>query len=129
VFDTHFSLSEVARVSNALEVARFVREAAGDEPAVVMGDLNAEPPTPPIRFLLGQEAIDGHVGDFEDCWVRANPSEPGYTYASFDPVRRIDYILGRNLPAGPLTARIVGGEAVDGVYPSDHMGIVAELPV
>ncbi len=127
IFDTHFSLSPVARITNAIEVARFVRDRSGDQPAVLMGDLNAEPDTPPMRFLLGKETIDGESADFVDCWTQANPDESGYTYASFDPVRRIDYVLGRNLPSGVLSASIIGGEPVDGIYPSDHMGIVVDL--
>jgi endonuclease/exonuclease/phosphatase family metal-dependent hydrolase len=127
VFDTHFSLSSTARVSNAVEVARFVREQSLDQPAVLMGDLNAEPDSLPIRFLLGQETVDGESGDFVDCWVQANAGEPGYTDESFNPRQRIDYILARNLPDGVLRTSIVGGEAVHGVYLSDHLAIVAEI--
>jgi endonuclease/exonuclease/phosphatase family metal-dependent hydrolase len=127
VYDTHFSLSASARLSNAVEVARFIRETSEERPAVVMGDLNAEPDTPPIRFLLGREEVEGQTGDFADCWVLANPGQPGYTYGSFDPVRRIDYVLARNLPIGVSAASIVGAEAVNGVYPSDHMGIVVDI--
>lgn len=128
IFNTHFSLSERARVSNAREVARFIREQSGDEPALVMGDLNAEPHTLPIRFLLGEEEIDGEVGDFVDCWLAANPQDPGYTYASWEGIRRIDYVLGRNLPVGPLTAELIGMDAANEVYASDHLGIVTTFP-
>jgi len=127
VFDTHFSLSALARVSNAIEVARFVREQSLDEPAVLMGDLNAEPDSLPIRFLLGQETVDGESGDFVDCWVRANSDQQGFTDESFNPRQRIDYILARNLPDGVLRASTAGGEAVDGIYLSDHLAIVAEI--
>jgi endonuclease/exonuclease/phosphatase family metal-dependent hydrolase len=129
IFDAHFSLSAVARESNALEVARFVEEQAGDAPAVLMGDLNAEPSTPPIRFLVGEGDIAGTTADFVDCWEAANPNDVGFTYASFGPVRRIDYILARNLPQGKIEAALVGAEAADGVYPSDHLGIMVDLPL
>jgi endonuclease/exonuclease/phosphatase family metal-dependent hydrolase len=128
VYDAHFSLSETARCTNALEVAQFVEQESVERPAVLMGDLNAEPDAPPIRFLLGQQPLNGITADFVDCWQLANPGQPGYTYASFDPVRRIDYVLGRNLPAGVTSATVIGGQAVEGVYPSDHMGIVVEIP-
>ena len=129
VYNTHFSLSEVARISNAREVARFVAEQSPDQPTVLMGDLNAEPDAPPIRYLTGEQTLEGESAGFVDCWVAANPEQPGFTYASFRPVRRIDYVLGRNLPAGVRGASLIGGEAVDGVYPSDHLGIVVELDV
>jgi endonuclease/exonuclease/phosphatase family metal-dependent hydrolase len=127
VFDTHFSLSAVARRTNALEAAQFVSEQAQAEPAVLVGDLNAEPDAPEIRFLTGQAPMDGQAASFIDCWVAAHPDSVGYTYASFDPVRRIDYVLGLNLPSGVSGAEIIGGEASNGVYPSDHMGILVEL--
>jgi endonuclease/exonuclease/phosphatase family metal-dependent hydrolase len=129
IVDTHFSLDPIARVSNAREAAQFVRRRAGSEPAVLMGDLNAEPQTPPIQFLTGQTELEGESADFLDCWTAANGSEPGHTYASFDPVRRIDYVLARNVPSGEMRARTIGGTPVDGVYPSDHLGVVVELPI
>ena len=128
VFDTHFSLSETARISNAREVSDLVAQQAGDEAAVVMGDLNAEPDTPPIRFLTAKLEVDGERGDFVDCWLAANPEAQGYTYASWGGIRRIDYILARNIRS-VRSAEIVGGAATGGVYPSDHMGIVADLEV
>jgi endonuclease/exonuclease/phosphatase family metal-dependent hydrolase len=129
IFDTHFSLSASARLDNALEVQRFVRERAGDEPGVLMGDLNAEPDEDSMLFLTGARRSNGEEGGFVDCWTAANPSDPGYTYASFDPVRRIDYILGWNLPEGPISALVDPGRDEQGVFPSDHSSVVAALPL
>lgn len=127
VYNTHFSLSTVARRTNALEVARFVKEHSAREPAFLMGDLNAGPDTQPIRFLVGEESFDGETADFVDCWVQANPKTPGYTDPSWEPIGRIDFILGRNLPKPVRRVLLVGGDAPDGVYPSDHLGLVCEL--
>src|SRR5205814_982344 len=129
VFDTHFSLSAEARFANAREAFRFLDERAGQDPAILMGDLNAEPEERSIQFLVGKQAVDGQEGDLLDCWVTANPSGSGYTYASFGPVRRIDYVLARNLPSGPISASLVGEISVDGVFASDHLGVVADLPL
>lgn len=129
VYDTHFSLSERARVSNAIEVHRFIQQHAGETPAVLMGDLNAEPDSRPIRFLTGEETIDGETGTFLDCWTSVHPNDPGYTYASFDPVRRIDYVLARGFPALPSSAQIIGTIPADGTYASDHAGILVEIPL
>jgi len=128
VFNTHFSMSAPARRHNAREVFEFVKEHSGSEPAILMGDLNAEPNTPEIRFLIGEETLAGtSAGDFYDCWTAVHPHEPGFTYGSGAPVRRIDYVLARNLPASPRSAQIVGADMVNGVYPSDHMGILVEF--
>ncbi|MGI8824773.1 MAG: endonuclease/exonuclease/phosphatase family protein [Chloroflexota bacterium] len=127
VFNTHFSLSAAARESNAREVADFVAREAGDEPAVLAGDLNAEPGEASIRYLTGAETRDGVTGDFIDCWQAVHGVEPGYTYASWDSVRRIDYVLGRNLSAVPRRAWVVGNVPTDDAYPSDHLGLVVDL--
>jgi endonuclease/exonuclease/phosphatase family metal-dependent hydrolase len=127
VFNAHFSLSEVARVHNAAECFPFIRDTSGDRAAFLMGDLNALPDTPPIRYLLGEETADGESGDFVDCWTLAHPGDSGFTYASWEPTHRIDYVLGRNLGGMTVTAERIGMESRDGVYPSDHIGVVVEV--
>ena len=129
VFNTHFSLSARARLQNAADVSEFVREVSGDAVAVLMGDLNAEPQADSIRLLHGDFVHDGERGDFIDCWPAAHPDDPGFTYASFDPVRRIDYVFVRNASVSGVTARIVGGESKNGVYASDHLGLIVDIPV
>jgi endonuclease/exonuclease/phosphatase family metal-dependent hydrolase len=121
VVDTHFSLESAARLSNAQETVAFVNRVAGSEPVVLMGDLNAEPSSPEIRYLIEE-------GGFVDVWDVARPADRGFTYASFNPVRRIDFILVRNVPLDRVEARLVGTLRTDGVFPSDHLGIVADLP-
>lgn len=128
VFSAHFSLSPDARVINAAETLRFVRARSGEDPAVLMGDLNALPDSPPLRLLTGTEEIAGERGDLTDCWRAVYPGRPGYTYPSHGPVRRIDYVLARNLSA-PAAAQLAGRQASDGVYPSDHLALLVDLPV
>jgi endonuclease/exonuclease/phosphatase family metal-dependent hydrolase len=126
VFNTHFSLGEQARVLNARETYSFMtRESSG--PAILFGDLNAKPETAPLRFLRGETSFDGITGDLVDCWIEMNPTDPGFTYASFGPYHRIDYALARNLVGKLRGIEIVGQEATNGVYPSDHLGIVIEV--
>lgn len=120
VYTTHFSLDAEAEVTNAAETARFVVESAGSRPAILTGDFNAEPGSPPMRFLTHDP------NRFIDCWMAIHPGDPGYTYASYHPVRRIDYILARGV-AGVAGIELLGGDADGGVYPSDHLGILAEI--
>lgn len=128
IFDTHWSLSPEARKTSAVETARFVTSCSGSGPAVLMGDLNAVPDSPPIQFMLGEQGLDGECTSFMDCWVAAHPNEPGFTYSSSDPVRRIDYILTRNMPA-PLAVWLTGNQPRGNVYPSDHLAVVADLAI
>lgn len=120
VYTTHFSLDPAARLTNAAETARFVLETAGPRPAILTGDLNAEPGSAPVRLLRGEPFR------FLDCWEAVRPADVGYTYASYHPVRRIDYILARG-PASVAGIELVGGAADQGVYPSDHLGILVDI--
>jgi endonuclease/exonuclease/phosphatase family metal-dependent hydrolase len=119
VYCTHFSLSQAARVANAREVVGFTEADSGDRPCVVMGDLNAEPGSTEIRYLTEEQG-------FLDCWPAVYPDAPGFTYASWDPVRRIDYVLARAISSVRSIER-VGDQPEEGVYPSDHLGLIAEL--
>jgi endonuclease/exonuclease/phosphatase family metal-dependent hydrolase len=127
VFDTHFSLNPAARLRNAIETMLLIREASDGAPAVLMGDLNADPGDPPMRYLCGQLAIEGTSGDFIDCWTAVHPDEPGYTDESWNPRRRIDYVLARNLVSRPVRAELLGREPEGGVYMSDHLAVLVEF--
>jgi hypothetical protein len=73
-----------------------------------------------------------------DSWRYAPPGDPGFTWdrrneyqkRSVIPDSRIDYVL-----VGPtwrdhgrvVAVRLAGNEPVDGVWPSDHFAVVADL--
>jgi endonuclease/exonuclease/phosphatase family metal-dependent hydrolase len=108
-------------------------------PAILVGDLNAEPDSAEIRYLRGLQSLDGRSVHLRDAWTVAGQGSDGVTwsnrnpYAAIaqDPDRRIDYILtGFPEPngIGRLTAcRVVCNDERDGVWPSDHFGVHAEL--
>jgi endonuclease/exonuclease/phosphatase family metal-dependent hydrolase len=106
---------------------------------VVTGDLNAEPASDELRLLGGlltAPAVPGLV--LVDAWRYADPADPGFTWdhrngyqaGSVLPDSRIDYVL-TGLPVdGRGKVRSVGlaGNApVDGVWPSDHFAVAADL--
>jgi endonuclease/exonuclease/phosphatase family metal-dependent hydrolase len=86
---------------------------------------------------------------FADAWMTrtiasaggaaAAGGDPGFTYdrnnayalRSREPSRRIDYVFvrgpDRHLRGEPLSARLAFVEPRDGVWPSDHYGVVAEI--
>lgn len=79
--------------------------------SVLVGDLNAEPPSDEIRLLLSS--------GFEDAWFASEEGQ-GYTYSSTSPVRRIDWILH----TADLTAtqtRVISSPA------SDHLPVITVL--
>ncbi|MFF3347446.1 endonuclease/exonuclease/phosphatase family protein [Streptomyces sp. NPDC002779] len=112
------------RSQQAAALAEFARR---DGPVIVTGDFNAEPNAPELRLLRR---------DFRDAWTRADPTAPAATWA-WDPElpynpggprqgARIDHVL----LGGPGSVRQVhraGDHPVDGVWPSDHAAVVADL--
>ncbi len=108
-------------------------------PPLLVGDFNAQPEATEIRFLKGLHSLNGKSVFFGDCFDQAGDG-PGYTYdARRNPFaaptheypRRIDYVFVRgpdkDVRGKPLTARVVMDELWDGIAPSDHYGVYAEV--
>ena len=108
-------------------------------PPVVCGDFNAEPDSDEIRMLTGRAAVPVPGLVFRDAWTAPGATGPGHTWSDRNPharverelERRIDYVFTgwrRDDGAGaPMRCRVVGDEPVEGVWPSDHFGVLAEL--
>ncbi|HEY5947330.1 MAG TPA: endonuclease/exonuclease/phosphatase family protein [Kofleriaceae bacterium] len=144
VFVTHLTFQlhlGNARCQQVRALVDHVKELAPVDgpPPVVMGDLNADPDSDEMRFMRGLTSLGGTSVYFADCWSAAGNLEPGYTYdrrnayalRSREPSRRIDYIYvrgpDRKLRGEPLSAKLALTECVDGVWPSDHYAVVAEI--
>ncbi len=142
VFCAHLSWREdhgAIRQEQVRAIAEFARETRPRAfPAILGGDLNAAPDTDEIRMLTGHAAVPVPGIWFRDAWVHAGDG-PGYTWSntnpwaatSLDVDRRIDYLLVGHPKLGgvghPVHAELLGDEPVDGVYGSDHFGLVADL--
>ncbi len=146
VFVTHLSWRFHEAAQRALQVraiddrAAEVAPPATSWPAILMGDFNAEPDSDEIRFLKGLTALGGRSTYWADTfglvgegvghsWSRRN----AYALAEREPSRRIDYVFtrgpDRKKRGEPLAARVVLDEEKDGVWPSDHFGVLAEISV
>ncbi|MGC9378044.1 endonuclease/exonuclease/phosphatase family protein [Streptomyces sp. MH13] len=100
-------------------------------PPVVTGDFNARPESPEVRLL--------RAGGLHDAWQHADPAAPAATWDAANPHipdppvpgARIDHIhVGPPGPGGLGRVRAVrraGDGPVDGVWPSDHAAVVADL--
>ena len=128
------------RCRQVAAIAALVAEKGGaDLPAVITGDFNAEPDSDEIRLLEGHKtapAVPGQV--FVDAWRFADAGAPGATWDSSNPhaaalgfpSSRIDYVFlgmavrGRGRVIG---VRRFGVVPVDGVWASDHFGVLAHL--
>ncbi len=132
------SATRVQQVERVLRVT--AERSTPDHPPIVAGDFNARPDSDEIRLLGGdltRQVVPGLV--FVDAWAFAEPDQPGFTWdrrnpyvaKAPDPSGRIDYLmvgLRYDQTVGRVeSVRLAGDGPVDGVWPSDHAAIVAEL--
>lgn len=108
-------------------------------PAVVCGDFNAEPHSAEIEMLTGQRAVAVDEVLLVDAWHAAHPTDVGFTWDNANPYaaaqlewnRRIDYVFVGWPKAGgagqPVRCELLGNAPTDGVWPSDHFGVLADL--
>jgi endonuclease/exonuclease/phosphatase family metal-dependent hydrolase len=109
-------------------------------PPVLVGDFNAEPDSAEILYVTGKRASAGKSVCFLDAWARAGRGGSGITWSNRNPYarlecepdRRIDYVFAglprqRDGRGELLDCRVVCDEPAEGVWPSDHFGVYAEL--
>ncbi len=124
------ALNEFARGSDMNEV-----------PAILVGDFNTDCESAEIRYLKGLQSLQGGSAYWCDAWEQAGDGGKGATWSKTNdfaawapwPNRRIDYIFvaqPRLDGAGTIEqCSVVCNEKVDGVWPSDHFGVLARLRV
>jgi len=107
---------------------------------VLASDLTDAPESASVRFWTGMQSLDGFSVSYRDAWQRIHPGEEGETYTADNPIlwdwdwplRRLDYIMVRCGKHGGPTLEIKAcerlfTEPVDGVWASDHFGVMADL--
>jgi endonuclease/exonuclease/phosphatase family metal-dependent hydrolase len=130
------------REAQLREVVLRIESLVGPDafPAILVGDLNAEPDADEIRFLRGLVSLGGgRRVYFQDAFALSGDGSPGFTYSRRNPFaatlrepdRRIDYILVRGrderFRGEPIETRVCFDEPVQGTLPSDHFGVIATL--
>lgn len=128
------------RQAQVREIATFIASQDKlDFPTVLCGDFNAQPQSDEIRMLTGHAQTAAPGLAFREAWLDGGDGGNGYTWddrnpfvaAELEPNMRIDHILvGEPGPGGAghvASCRVIGDEPVDGVWPSDHFGLLAEV--
>lgn len=133
----------VVREAQVVELAAKIKAHApiAGIPPIVVGDFNAQPESAEIRYLRGLQSLAGTSFFLADCYALAG-SGPAHT---FDPrrnayagtekeyPRRIDYVFVRGPKedgsGAALSAKVVLTDPKDGVWPSDHYGVLAEIEI
>lgn len=142
VFNTHlnwrFDHSDVRQEQVAYICERVESKRPRDFPPILCGDMNAPPDSTEMWMLNGRTTLPVPKLVFHDAWEMAGDGA-GHTWSNDNPYaaldlevpRRIDYVYTgwpRAHGAGHVTScLVVGQDAVDGVVPSDHYGVLAEL--
>jgi len=116
-------------------ILAFLREKGPRSRVLIAGDFNAAPDSAEIRWFAGESG-------FHDLYGERHPGAAGYTWDNRRnpyvagcshrlPDRRIDYIFWGGDKSGcekPESCDIVfQNKARDGVFPSDHFGLLAQL--
>lgn len=134
VFNTHLSWrtpeTEI-RQAQVGELLDFVRSRAGKMPNFATGDFNASPDTKEIYRMMLE-------GGFIDLYGVKNPADPGLTWDNRNPFaagssikmpdRRIDFIFMQGVSITKVgSVQRVLTEPVNGIYASDHFGVLVEI--
>ncbi len=142
VYCTHlnwkFDQSHV-RQEQVRAIATLVATAAdAGAPPIVAGDFNAVPDADEIRMMTGRAAVPVAGLAFHDAWEAAGDGSPGHTWLNanpwarqdLEPDRRIDYVFvgfPRRGGVGHVTSCRLIGAPLDGLHPSDHLAVLAEI--
>jgi endonuclease/exonuclease/phosphatase family metal-dependent hydrolase len=132
---------ERERELQAIAAARFIDEVLADRdlPVVLTGDFDAAPDTTSIEFWKGEERPEGIGGRYVDTWEAVHPDDEGHTFTPRNPLvaagewrhetgRRIDYIFVKeDAELQVMDCFLAFNERIDGVWASDHFGVVADL--
>ncbi len=140
-FPDYHTTHEVERERQTVIAARAVeaRLERGFAHVLLGGDLDAEPDAASLRFLAGKQSLEGMSVCYQNAWDACHLGEPGHTFTPENPLaprmwpfRRIDHILVRcgedDMPTLEIAAcELVGDQPVDGIWASDHFGLVADF--
>jgi endonuclease/exonuclease/phosphatase family metal-dependent hydrolase len=118
-------------------------------PTIIAGDFNAGPDAASIRYLKGLQSLGGRSVHYHDAWEIAGDG-PGYTWSTENPNtrevvnavvrqpehrRRIDYVFIGSWHSHSKaycqvrSAAVAFDQPIDGVWASDHYGVVVDVDI
>jgi len=137
LFVTHLSLDEKAQIRSVKKIWKFMQQF--DTPALFMGDLNNEPDSKPIQFLSGDIELNGIKTTLRDVWLMKHSEprkvgneeneaeDPGLTFPTDNPIKRIDFIFLKDDQNELTPDRIDTFGKVGHHMASDHLGLSADF--
>jgi endonuclease/exonuclease/phosphatase family metal-dependent hydrolase len=139
-----------AREREAVVLTEIDKRHRRELPTIIAGDLNALPQSSCIRYLTGRQALEGRSTFFHDAWEVAGQGV-GHTWTSANPITselqdiivrqpggfrwRIDYVLVGYVQQGVHSssrcriesAAVAFDQPIDGIWPSDHFGVLVDV--
>ena len=130
VFNTHFDhRGEEARRQSSKLILEKIGELAGEDPVLVMGDLNAVEEQDPYKILAeavrGPFEIELFDGFYHSKFGHHGPTSTWNAFERIYPDRRIDYIFAD--PNFRIIQHGILADIRDGRFPSDHLPVVADI--
>jgi endonuclease/exonuclease/phosphatase family metal-dependent hydrolase len=141
--------AESARERQAIAITDLDARHRRDLPTIIAGDFNAASDAASIRYLTGRQSLQGRSVHYHDAWTIAGDG-PGDTWTIDNPNarsgidqiirqpdhrRRIDYVFIGSWEAHPKAharvqaAKLAFDQPIDGIWASDHFGVVVDLEV
>lgn len=128
-WNTHFDhRSSLARERSAALIRERINRQRPQAPVIVTGDFNAPHDS---EIHIAMNSGNGHHVDLQDAWLSAREIR-GQQVGTFhgwdgpnDRDNRIDWILVS--PEWQVKSATVVTTSLDGLYPSDHFPVVADL--
>jgi len=141
--------AEAARERQAVAVTDLDLRHRRDLPTLIAGDFNANPDAASIRYLTGRQSLGGRSVLYHDAWAVAGEG-PGHTWTADNPKAagvidqivkqpghrsRFDYVFVGSWDAHPKAharveaAKLAFDQPIDGMWVSDHFGVVVDLEI
>lgn len=141
--------AESARERQVVALTDLDARHRGALPTIIAGDFNATPDASSIRYLTGLQSLGGRSVHYHDAWAVAGEG-PGYTWAADNPNaqsvieqivrqpnhrRRVDYVFVGSWHAHPKAhcriqaTRLAFDQPSEGIWASDHFGVVVDLEI
>ena len=131
VFVTHLPTKDQGGQENMSKVVnRFAQQKAGNDPAILIGDMNANPSSEAYKNLTSYWT-DGN----NQSWGTMSGSASNYyystsTYSNNRPDRRIDHLMTRGCTATKYRRTIITYKVENEDWcPSDHLPVTATVTI
>lgn len=131
VFVTHLPTNSQGGQENMAKVLnRFTQQKAGNDPAILIGDMNANPSSETYATLT-KSWTDGNTQNWGTMSGSAsNYYYPTATYSNNRPDRRIDHLMTRGCTATNYRRTIITYKVgTEDWCPSDHLPVTATVTI